>query len=213
MTYAEQSIAEFLGNVASKQVTPAGGSAAAVSGAIGASLCEMVCIHTVGGGNGGNTAEESRDFDGAQTLTVVRDELREQRRRLLALADADAEAVDALLSAIDAEPSSQRGTEATTEQKRAVGVPLAIAEASLAVLENAVVAVERGNPSAVADGVIGAYLSRAALQSALFIVRSNVAGLEDRDFAEEVTDRAAEIEVSAERTWERIPKATRDSRR
>lgn len=203
MKYADQSIAAFLENVASERVTPAGGSAAAVSGAVGASLCEMVCLHTVGAGDGAEKGDEQTAD--AEALTDAGDDLRRQRTRLLELADADAAAVESLLST--AADESAAGA-----QRRATGVPLAIAETCLAVLENAAVVTAAGKSNAVPDAVTGGFLARAALESALFIVHSNVSRLEDRDFAEEVTGRAAEIEASAERTWERISKTTRDSR-
>jgi hypothetical protein len=46
MTYADDSIDDFLSAVASESVTPAGGTTAAVVGATGAALCEMVCLHS-----------------------------------------------------------------------------------------------------------------------------------------------------------------------
>lgn len=206
MKYADQSIAAFLENVASERVIPAGGSAAAVSGAVGASLCEMVCIHTVGAGDGVERANE--ETPDSEALTDVGDDLRRQRTRLLELADADATAVESLLSTAAEKSATGEKGETASAQRRATGVPLAIAETCLAVLENAAVVTEAGKSNTIPDAVTGAFLVRAALQSALFIVRSNVDGLEDRDFAEEVTGRAAEIEASAERTWERISKAT-----
>ncbi|AUX10004.1 formiminotetrahydrofolate cyclodeaminase [Halalkaliarchaeum desulfuricum] len=204
MTYAEQTISEFLGSVASDRVTPAGGTAAAVSGAIGAALCEMVCIHTIAAGTGGDSTAETDACDNTQSFATVRDELRGQRRCLLALADADASAVDEFLSSNDVERPPERSSQATTEQKRAIGVPLAIADTSLAVLENAAVVIAPGNRNALADGVTGAYLARGALQSALYIVWTNADQLEDPEFLGKITGRASEIEASAERAFDRI---------
>jgi formiminotetrahydrofolate cyclodeaminase len=48
MTFANQTISEFLEHVAAATVTPSGGAVAAIGGAAGAALCEMVCIHTIG---------------------------------------------------------------------------------------------------------------------------------------------------------------------
>ena len=80
-SYRTQPIDEFLSGIASRRVTPAGGSASAVSGAIGASLCEMVCLHTV---------EKAGDDAVSQELVEAGETLRTQRDGLLTLADADA---------------------------------------------------------------------------------------------------------------------------
>lgn len=173
MHYGSQSIDGFLSAVASSNVTPAGGTAAAVVGATGAALCEMVCIHT----------------DAA--LNDAGDDLRRQRRRLLTLADADADAVADLL---------ETGSE--TETKRAVGVPLAIAEGCLVVVDHAPTVVERGNPHAVPDAVTGVYLARGALQGCLHTVRTNLTTVDDPAFVEEMTDRAAGVEASADHAFE-----------
>lgn len=47
MNFADQTISEFLEDVAATTVTPSGGAVAAIGGAFGAALCEMVCIHTI----------------------------------------------------------------------------------------------------------------------------------------------------------------------
>lgn len=180
MTYRTETIADFLDAVASSQVTPAGGTTAAVVGAMGASLCEMVCVHTV---------EKDEHEDVAAELSDVRDDLTQERQRLLELADADADAVDALLDA-DGE-SEQAAT------KRATGVPLAIAESCLHVVEDAVVVTEKGTPTAVPDAATGAFLAHGALQASAFTVRYNVERI-DEAFAAEMDQRATEVESKAE---------------
>lgn len=183
MNYATQPVDQLLAAVASENVTPAGGTVAAVVGAAGASLCEMVCIHTGG--------------DGASELDTVREDLRRQRRGLLELADADAEAVASLLAVI-------REGDSDTEAKRATGVPLAVAEGCLTVLEAAPSVVERGNPNAVPDAVTGVLLAHAALRAAVFTVRSNLDHIEDDAFVEGTERRASEVERAAERAAERV---------
>jgi formiminotetrahydrofolate cyclodeaminase len=190
MNYANQSVDRFLAAVASESVTPAGGTVAAVAGAAGASLCELVCIHT---------------DDARAELGGVREDLREDRRRLLELADADADAVEALLRA-----QSEGGGD--TETKRATGVPLAIAEGCLAVLERAPAVVGSGNPNAVPDAVTGAFLAHAALRASVFTVRSNLRHVDDGAFVEETAGRAADVERDAERAFGRVMELVDDPR-
>ena len=46
--YINESIKKYVEDLASKKPTPGGGSAAAVSGAVGVALLEMVCNFTLG---------------------------------------------------------------------------------------------------------------------------------------------------------------------
>lgn len=180
-------IEEFLARIASENVTPAGGSAAAVAGAIGTSLCEMVCIHT---------AENDEYADVAADVADSRAELRRQREHLLDLAEADATVVDELFS-------TTAGETEQSDVKRSIGIPLTIAEACGTVLELAVEVTAKGTRNALADAGTGVFLVRAALRAALFTVRTNTEFLSDRSFIDEVEQRAAEIEVRANDARER----------
>lgn len=187
MTYDEQTIGEFLDGVASREVTPAGGTSAALVGAIGTALCEMVCLHTIGRDEYADVAAEMAD---------VRDDLRTRRELLLDLADRDAEVVEDLLGTAD-------GSDPTAARKRATGVPLAIAEACLPVLEHAAVLTETGNSNAAPDAGTGSFLVRSALEASLFTVRYNLVGISDPSFVEEMETRATDLERSAEAEFER----------
>ena len=196
MTDGERSIEAFLSAVASEEVTPAGGTAAAVGGPTGAALCEMGCLHTVG-------AEGANDSD-APDLPSIRDDLRWYRGRLIALADADADAVAALLAA---HPDG-----IGTEHRRATGVPLAVAEACSAVLAHAAVVADVGNPAAVPDVAAGAFLAHAAVRATVFTVRHNADRLSDDAFADEVVRRSAAVERDADRAHERAVTAAASRR-
>ncbi|MFB6184337.1 MAG: cyclodeaminase/cyclohydrolase family protein [Haloarculaceae archaeon] len=185
MIYREQSIDDFLDAVAGRRVTPAGGSATAVVGATGASLCEMVCTHTI-------EYDDHEETD----LSEVREELHTLRTRLLDLADRDAEAVDALLAASD--------DDLPAAEKRATGVPLTIAEACLTVLEDAVVVTARGTPNAVPDAGTGAYLARGALDASLFTVRYNTSDIDDPSFVADMEERTDAVETAATDAFEQV---------
>lgn len=185
MTYEDEPISAFLDAIASKKVVPAGGTAAAVVGAIGTALCEMACVHTV---------ETTGDGSEAWDLDELIADLREQQTELLDLADRDAAAVDALVTA----SPDQSG------RKRATGVPLAIAETCLPVIEAATEITANGNPNAVPDAVTGTYLVHAALEAAVYTVRSNVNEISDPSFTTDVLDRVTEIESTAQTALDRV---------
>ncbi|MDX1745394.1 MAG: cyclodeaminase/cyclohydrolase family protein [Halobacteriales archaeon] len=197
MSYENQTINEFLDSVASRAVTPAGGTAAALVGAIGTALCEMVCLHTIG--KDGYTDVEAE-------MTDVLDDLGTQREFLLELAGRDADVVDELLATSPDEPNR------VAAQKRATGVPLAIAEACVPVIEHATVLAEKGNRNAVPDAGTGSFLVYGALQASVFTVRYNLDRISDPSFVEEMETRTTELERSAEAELERaISAIERDS--
>ena len=187
MDYRTRSLDQFLDDIASTAVTPAGGTAAAVVGATGAALCEMVCLHTLDRGEcSADVAAELRD---------AQEDLQELRSRLLTLGETDAAAVDDLLAALpDDDPSA--------ELKRATGVPLTIAEACLAVVEVGTVATVEGNENARPDAVTGRLLAQSAMRATVFTARVNLARIDDQSFAAEVSRRLDDLErAAAEQPW------------
>ncbi|MFW6384727.1 MAG: cyclodeaminase/cyclohydrolase family protein [Halodesulfurarchaeum sp.] len=187
MTHRTQAIESFLDDIASETVSPAGGTGAAVTGAIGAALCEMAVIHT--------TNAESEAVP--EPLEKVRDAIGGSRRRLLDLAEKDARAIEELYANPE-DGSRQRSV------RRATTIPLAVAETCLNVLEETSNASEHFKPVVAQDGYVGAMITHAALQSALHIVEYNLGELDDPAFREEITERVATITTAAERSYERI---------
>ncbi|MEF8799973.1 MAG: cyclodeaminase/cyclohydrolase family protein [Halolamina sp.] len=181
-------IDEFLARIASENVSPAGGTASAVVGAIGTSLCEMVCIHTV---------ENDEYADVAADVADLRDELRRQRAHLLDLAEADATVVDELFSTTAGEMGQQ-------DIKRSIGIPLTVAVACGTVLDLAVEVTAKGNRNALGDAGTGVFLAHAALRAAIFTVGINTEYLTDQSFVNEVERRTAEIELQADDAHEQV---------
>ncbi len=176
--YRALTIERFLADVASERVAPAGVSAAAVTGALGAALCEMACIHTL--------EATTSSSDDAAALTDAREELRRYRAHCLRLADADAAAVTGLFSA-DAD-GGESGV------KRAVGVPFTVADACASVLELAVDVIEAATYRTVPDTVTGARLAHSALGSCATTVVWNLDSVADQSFATSVEAATRTIE-------------------
>ena len=196
------SIGEFLDAVASERVAPAGGTAAAITAATGAALCEMVCVHTVAAADGNTDAPpapdrggsppvggKDRDDSAPDGLPELRERLRRRRRKLVALGGQDAALVDDLFGT-DEEPSMRL-------QRRAAGIPLAVAEAGLGILADAKMASRRGRSGVAADAKTGAYLADAAVRASLETVRINTAALQEEPFAADLEARAADVETAA----------------
>ena len=179
VSHGDRTVGTFLTELAAKPVPPAGGTATAVVGAVGASLCEMVARH----------ADAAVRVDG----TTARELLAARRERLLVLADADAAVVDALFA----------GDGGEQERKRAIGVPLAVAEACGDVMEAGSAVVDHADGPVVADAVMGLFLTRGAFRAALFTLRTNLPTVDDESFAAETAQRATELEASVTTAFER----------
>ena len=188
MGYDQQTIGEFLSAIASRRVTPAGGSAAAVVGAIGTSLCEMACIHTEGK-HGYEAVEEE--------LADVRANLSRQRRSLVTLADVDAQVITEFREASEAAAKE-------TAVLKTVGVPITIAEACSNGLDDAVVVTATANTNAVPDAGTGSYLVHSSLESCVFTARTNLARMEETPVTRRFHDRVAAIERSADTAFDQV---------
>lgn len=176
--YRGLTIEQFLSEVASERVAPAGVSVAAVTGALGAALCEMACIHTL--------ESDAPSSETAAALTDAREELARYRTHCLRLADADAAAVTGLFSG-DTD-------ESTSAVKRAVGVPFTVADACASVLELAVDVTEAATYRTVPDTVTGARLAHAALRACATTVAWNLESVSEQSFATNVGEATRAIE-------------------
>lgn len=201
-------ISAFLDAIASEEAAPATGTAVAITGAVGAALCEMVCVHmsnaeagtaddaSVPGSDALGTDASDAGSDEPGELPKLRGRLERRRRKLLALGDRDAALVDGLFG--------DGGEPSTRLRRRAAGIPLAVSETALDVLVDAGAAHRRGRPGVAADAKTGAYLADAAVGASVETVRINTAALPDDRVAADLEDRAAAVERSAERVRRRV---------
>ncbi|MDQ2940910.1 MAG: cyclodeaminase/cyclohydrolase family protein [Chloroflexota bacterium] len=170
---ADLSVRELIARLASKAPTPGGGSAAALAGAMGAALVEMV-----GGLTSGRVGLE-RDEEALREICSV---ATARRTELLELAELDASAYDAVIAArrLPRETDDERAgravrvAEATREATR---IPLRVAEAAADVLRQAGRIAPLGNPHAVSDAGVAAQLASASVRGAVLNVRINLPSL------------------------------------
>ena len=178
----ERRIDAWLEALASGTATPGGGAFAALSAAAGAGLVAMVGRLTVG----------------KETFAAVEDRMRaiveacdDARTDLLAMADRDAEAFDAVMAAY----RLSKETEDDVASRRAAiqaaldgaaEVPLGVAMRAVDVMALAEEATASGNPNAASDGLSGAAALHAGALAALANVRINASSLADAGRREEL---------------------------
>jgi len=196
---------DFSAQLAAKQPTPGGGSAAALVGALGAGLVSMVCRYTVG-------RERYADVEEAAQRVLVRAE--ELRVELEQAVEEDVAAYGSYSRAqsMPRETDAEQGARNAALQmalRESTSVPLGVAERCTELLELAVEAAEIGNPFLISDAAVGAELAAAARASAELNVRLNVGGLEDEAFADESRARlqAMDARVGGRELVERAARA------
>jgi len=185
----EASIEHFLHDLASKSATPGGGSAAAIMGAMGAALVEMVCNLTVGKKNYEDVSEEM-----AGLLPTLED----LRTRLVDMVAADVEAFDAVMAAYgmpkETDTNNQQRSKAIQSAlKKATLVPLQCARACAEVIDLSRVAAEKGNKNVISDAGVAVVAAHAALRSAALNVRVNTGVIRDEAFVTSVSHELATI--------------------
>jgi formiminotetrahydrofolate cyclodeaminase len=160
MMIKDQTIENFLDSVASKSPTPGGGAVAAVTGAMAASLVEMVCNLTIGKKKYPEVQDEMiRVAERASELTA----------QLLDLADQDSQAFEKVMEAYKSDDKDKiKGALLI-----AIEVPKKVAELSENVRELAVITAELGNTNAHSDAMSAEHLAFAAVQSATENVEIN----------------------------------------
>ncbi|WGS87169.1 methenyltetrahydrofolate cyclohydrolase [Methylomonas sp. UP202] len=184
----DQSVQLFLNELASKQATPGGGSAAALLGAQGAALVSMVCNLTIGKPKYAEVDAELR------VLLVEAEALRET---LTGMIQADVEVFDRLMACYglpkttDAE-KAYRLERIQAVLKEATDVPLACAKACAQAIALSRVAAEKGGQAVISDAGVAVMAAFAGLKSAALNVRINAGALKDRAFAD---GRLAELQA------------------
>jgi glutamate formiminotransferase/formiminotetrahydrofolate cyclodeaminase len=122
---------------------------------------------------------------------------------LIRLVDEDTRAFNGIMAAFklpqgtDAE-RAERDRAIQEATKKAMEVPLDIAEKALASMEMLKEMAETGNPASVSDAGVGALCARAAVRGAALNVRINSSGLEDKTKVDEYLRRAEEAVSRAE---------------
>jgi len=194
MKLADLSIKEFLAKTASGSPVPGGGSIAALSAAIAASLAEMVANLTIGKKSFEATEEQMKD---------IAKDAADYRNDLMKDIDRDSDAYNDVLAAFklpkDNEQEQNIRKQAIQKAlKNASMVPLDVAKNAFKIIELAEEVIKYGNKNAVTDGAVAVMMARTAVLSALYNVKINLALIKDVDFVKrirkDVTNLESEIE-------------------
>jgi glutamate formiminotransferase/formiminotetrahydrofolate cyclodeaminase len=198
--------ANFLDSLASATPTPGGGSAAAHAGAMGAALVAMVARLTV--------FKKKYSAVEAQMVEIL-DQAERLRKELTAAVDEDSFAFEEVMAAFKLpketpEQEKVRAERIESATLRAAQVPLVVAQNSLRVMALAERAVALGNLNAISDGASAAAMARAALTSAGYNVRINLAGLANKTAGESLLSQLHSLEGKASKLRKDIEKSIQE---
>jgi len=185
----------FLEALASESPTPGGGTAAAVAGAMGASLAEMVS---------GLTLSKEKYAASHAAIRPIAEAAREARANFLELAREDSEAYDAVVASrrLPKETEEQRSERAgslAAANRRATEVPMRTARAAARLLAALPELAEKGNPNAASDVGAAALLLESSVEGALLNVGINLSGIEDPRFVAEMQRETAVLQEESQR--------------
>ena len=186
-------ISEFLEKTASGTAVPGGGSVAALAGALGAGLSEMVANLTIG-----RKGYEASDSE----MKALAEDARVLRGRLAQAIDKDSEAYTQVLAAFrlpksTEEEKSQRQKAVQKGFMAAATVPLNVAKDALRVMGLAEKAIVMGNRNMVTDGAVAGVMAKSAVISAVLNVKINLHSITDDKFKADLFHQAEELEKAA----------------
>lgn len=157
--FKDHTLQEYLDHLAAREPVPGGGSAAALSSALGAGLIAMVTQYSLGKGK--------TKAVGARFQKIL-SKSNHIRARLLVLVDEDAQAYLGVVAARKLGPKAQKAA-----AKKAAQVPREICRLSYELVELTPFVVEHGNPYLMSDVEVALELLMAGYHSALVMVKIN----------------------------------------
>lgn len=177
----DQTVTDFLDELASESAAPGGGSVAALCGSLSASLSSMVA----------NLTFDKKGFESHKKFMSDLSEQAQQLKYQFMLAiDEDKQAFDKIIEARrlpKGSPDEAKVRDAATLEanKGATTVPLNVLSKTTELLELADTVVEKGNPNSLSDSGVAALTALAAAEGAYLNVLINIGGLSSTPAASE----------------------------
>ena len=192
----QQSMGDFVANVAGSSPVPGGGSVSALAGQLAAALAQMVAGLTVG-------RKKYVEVEGE--MQEVAHVARALGERLGALVQEDADAYGLVSAAYklpkdDDAAAEEREAVIQAALLKAAEVPLETARACSDVARLAVTCAAKGNVNTVSDAGVAALLAEAGCRGAAYNVQINVSSLADRAIGEALAEEVNAL-VDATRAW------------
>jgi len=189
----EVTLNEFIDTTASDSSTPGGGSVAAVVGALGSALVQMVGNLTTGKKKYEDVEDEVKNLlnKSSKIMSKLKD-----------LTRADIEYFDTFIKVLgmpkETEEQKQKRTEAIQHAlKEAANTPMAIARLGIEMLSIANRMAEIGSKMVISDAGVAAYLIESSIHSALITADSNLVLIKDEKFVDNMNKEKKDLQEKA----------------
>ena len=174
-------IKRFLEQLSSDRPTPGGGSASALAGATSASLVAMVA---------GLSSRKSQA--GYKEMEEMKKKALALQKRFFRAIDEDSKSFDAVMKAFRLPRNSERkrlrrSKEIQKAYQRATLTPQLVCQHSLQLLGYSKTLILKGNPNAISDAGVAAFLADAAMAGGLLNIGINLAAVTDKTFAKKMS--------------------------
>lgn len=188
---ADHRLKDLLTEISSDAPVPGGGSVAALSGAISASLLEMFASLSI-------RKKENKEIE--EKIKKAAGEIINLNNQFVEGIDNDSDAYFQVLEAYKLPKSNQEEKEYRTGAiqqalKHATLVPLSIAEQGFKLMDLAGSIMKEGNKNAITDAAVAVMMARTSILSALYNVKINLHSIKDNVFVEEIYKQVHAIET------------------
>ncbi len=183
----------FVDELASKSPAPGGGSAAALTGSLGASLTSMVYNLTIG-----TKAEEKLEPEVVEKMKKAGEEILRIKTQFVDLLEEDTASFTEFMTALGMpkatdEEKAERKTALDAAKVKIMAAPEKIAKLGDSVWPYVELANDYGNINAISDAGVSALLIDASIKAALLNVKINLPMVKDEARKEELTRFMAEL--------------------
>ena len=173
-------IKQFLEKLSSGTPTPGGGSASALAGALSAALVAMTAGLSLRQGKLGK-----------KEVVDVRKKALAIQKRLLRAVDEDAQSYEAVLKAFRLPKKTERerlhrGKIIRKAYQKATVTPQRVCQFSIQLLEHSRTLIFKGNPNAISDAGVAAFLADAALAGGLLNISINLVPGTEKTFVKKM---------------------------
>lgn len=195
MLLIDQTVSEFVEELASNSPAPGGGSTAALAGALGAALSLMVCNFTV---------DKPKFSEVQEEISLVKEKGLNLKDRLMKDIDGDTNAFAEVMKAykLPKETDAEKTFRAESIQeanKQATLLPINVAQACIEVMELSAKVVLIGNPNTACDGAVSGVMAYAGFQGAILNAKINLHAIKDEAFNQDIRYKIMILQDDADR--------------
>ena len=196
LRFGSMSMEQFLNTLSLDTPTPGGGSVAAISGALGASLIAMV----------GNLTFGKKDYEAVwQAAEKLANTAQQLKMEFLTSADRDADAFDAVMKAMRL---ARKGEPEALQQAvmLAIDVPLSVMKNGIRLLEIACEMAKIGNRNALSDVAVATEMAMTAVKAGKENVEINLPMVDDDDTKDKIKHEADKLLQEANKLYSKTIK-------